>query len=166
MSAFKAGKCPKCATVQFPQLPLCVTESCATPRAEFEQVSLADEPAKVLTYTADWLSYHPAPPLNIGFVQFESESTTSRWDGSQVWNTRRAAKRACEEAGIADRRKQVSLMEVHDRFSITELVTMEDLFISEDGKAVSDILNGFYDREGGGVPYQGIAAISILGLHS
>jgi len=72
LSAFKAGKCPKCATVQFPQLPLCVTEGCATPRAEFEQVSLADEPAKVLTYTADWLSYHPAPPLNIGFVQFDN----------------------------------------------------------------------------------------------
>lgn len=70
LSAFKAGKCPKCATVQFPQLPVCVTEGCATPRAEFAQVSLADEPAKVLTYTADWLSYHPAPPLNIGFVQF------------------------------------------------------------------------------------------------
>lgn len=72
LSAFKAGKCPKCATVQFPQLPLCVTEGCGTPRAEFEQISLADEPAKVVTYTADWLSYHPAPPLNIGFVQFEN----------------------------------------------------------------------------------------------
>ena len=70
LSAFKAGKCPKCATVQFPQLPLCVTGGCGTPRAEFAQVSLADEPARVLTFTADWLSYHPAPPLNIGFVQF------------------------------------------------------------------------------------------------
>lgn len=70
LSAFKGGKCPTCGTVQFPQLPLCVSEGCATPRAAFEQVSLADAPAKVLTYTADWLSYHPAPPLNIGFVQF------------------------------------------------------------------------------------------------
>jgi 3-hydroxy-3-methylglutaryl CoA synthase len=70
LSAFKGGRCPKCGTVQFPQLPVCVGPGCGTPRAEFEQVSLADEPAKVLTYTADWLSYHPAPPLYIGFVQF------------------------------------------------------------------------------------------------
>src|SRR3546814_8812266 len=32
--------------------------------------SLIDEPAAVLTYTADWLSYHPAPPLYVGFVQY------------------------------------------------------------------------------------------------
>jgi acetyl-CoA C-acetyltransferase len=40
-------------------------------------------------------------------------------------------------------------MEVHDCFSITELVTMEDLGISEDGGAVKDILDGFYDADGG-----------------
>jgi uncharacterized OB-fold protein len=35
-------------------------------------VPLADVPAKVLTYTADWLSYHPSPPLYVGFVQFDN----------------------------------------------------------------------------------------------
>jgi acetyl-CoA C-acetyltransferase len=144
------------------------------------------------------------------------ESSTNSWDGSHVRNTRNAAKRAYAEAGITNAREQVSLMEVHDCFSITELVTMEDLGISADGEAVKDILDGFYDRDGGvpcqidgglkcfghpiaasglrmayeiynqlqgragprqlsnpsvglthnlgGVPYQGIAAISILGL--
>ena len=70
LSAFKAGKCPKCGTVQFPQLPVCVGSGCGTSRDEFSQISLADEPARQLTYTADWLSYHPAPPLHVGFVQF------------------------------------------------------------------------------------------------
>jgi acetyl-CoA C-acetyltransferase len=82
------------------------------------------------------------------------ESTTSGWDGSYVRNTRRAAKRAYEEAGITKPRAQLSLTEVHDCFSITELVTMEDLSLSEDGRAVHDILDGFYDRDGGGVPCQ------------
>jgi acetyl-CoA C-acetyltransferase len=82
------------------------------------------------------------------------ESTMNGWDGSHVRNTRNAAKRAYEEAGITKPREQLSLTEVHDCFSITELVTMEDLFLSEDGKAVSDILDGFYDRDGGGVPCQ------------
>ena len=55
------------------------------------------------------------------------------WDGSYFHTTRIAAKRAYEEAGITKPREEVSLMEVHDCFSITELVTMEDLFISEEG---------------------------------
>lgn len=82
------------------------------------------------------------------------ESSTNLWDGSYVRNTRNAAKRAYAEAGITDPRKQLSLMEVHDCFSITELVTMEDLFVSRDGEAVKDVLDGFYDRHGGGVPCQ------------
>ncbi|MEJ2411297.1 MAG: acetyl-CoA acetyltransferase, partial [Novosphingobium sp.] len=64
------------------------------------------------------------------------ESTMAGWDGSYVRNTRNAAKRAYEEAGITNPREQISLAEVHDCFSITELVTMEDLGISEDGSAV------------------------------
>ena len=38
---------------------------------------------------------------------------------------------------------------MHDCFSITELVTMEDLFISDEGRAVHDVLDGFYDHDGG-----------------
>lgn len=77
------------------------------------------------------------------------EQTTNDWDGSYVRNTRNAAERAYREAGIDDPRSQLSLIEVHDCFSITELVTMEDLFISSDGTAVKDVLDGFYDADGG-----------------
>ena len=146
------------------------------------------------------------------------ESATDQWDGSYVRTTRTAAKRAYAEAGIQNPREELDLMEVHDCFSITELVTMEDLFVSADARATHDVLDGFYDRDGGvpcqidgglkcfghpiaasglrmayevytqllgragarqlsspsiglthnlgGVPYQGIAAISILGLYS
>ncbi|WP_150305219.1 acetyl-CoA acetyltransferase [Pseudomonas saliphila] len=146
------------------------------------------------------------------------ESGTSQWDGSYIRTTRAAAQKAYAEAGIQDPRSELSLMEVHDCFSITELSTMEDLFISPDGRAVHDILDGFFDRDGGlpcqvdgglkcfghpiaasglrmayevynqlqgragerqlvnpdiglthnlgGVPYLGIAAVSILGLYA
>jgi acetyl-CoA C-acetyltransferase len=145
------------------------------------------------------------------------ESTTGQWDGSYVRNTRTAAAKAYREAGIKNPRTELSLIEVHDCFSITELVTMEDLNLSEPGRAVHDILDGFYDRDGrvpcqidgglkcfghpigasglrmayevynqllgragerqlpgvslglthnlGGVPYLGVAAVSVLGLH-
>jgi acetyl-CoA C-acetyltransferase len=91
------------------------------------------------------------------------ESTTNLWDGSYVRNTRKAASRAYEEAGIANPREQLSLMEVHDCFSITELVTMEDLFVSRDGEAVTDVLDGFYDRQGDGVPCQVDGGLKCFG---
>jgi acetyl-CoA C-acetyltransferase len=70
------------------------------------------------------------------------------WDGSYVHTTRIAAKKAYAEAGITRPREQISMTEVHDCFSITELVTMEDLFLSEEGMAVRDVLDGMYDAEG------------------
>ncbi|MFT4054489.1 MAG: 3-hydroxy-3-methylglutaryl CoA synthase [Novosphingobium sp.] len=70
LESFNAGKCGSCETVQFPQLQYCV--KCHAPRDQFEDVSLRDETAEVLTSTADWLSYHPSPPLWVGFVRFES----------------------------------------------------------------------------------------------
>ncbi len=144
------------------------------------------------------------------------ESGISEWDGSCVPNTKLAARAAYREAGITDPRRELTQVEVHDCFSITELVTMEDLGLSEPGGAVADVLNGKFDADGalpcqtdgglkcfghpvgasglrmvyehyvqmmgragerqiraprlglshnlGGVPYNGVAAISIVGL--
>ncbi len=77
-----------------------------------------------------------------------SEAQHNSWDGSYFTTTRAAAKRAYEEAGISKPRDQISLFDVHDCFSITELVTMEDLYISPEGGAITDVMDGFYDAEG------------------
>ncbi|HEX2888154.1 acetyl-CoA acetyltransferase [Vineibacter terrae] len=77
-----------------------------------------------------------------------SESGHNSWDGSYFHTTRIASKRAYEEAGIKNPREEVSMFEVHDCFSVTELVTMEDLHISETGKGWKDVLDGFYDADG------------------
>ncbi len=81
------------------------------------------------------------------------ESMHNSWDGSYFHTARIAAKRAYDEAGIKKPRDEISMMEVHDCFSITELVTMEDLFISDEGRAVHDVMDGFYDA-GGKMPCQ------------
>ena len=70
------------------------------------------------------------------------------WDGSHTLTTKLAAARAYREAGIADPRREISLIEVHDCFSVTELVLMEDLGFSDPGRAPADILDGRYDRSG------------------
>lgn len=72
----------------------------------------------------------------------------SGWDGSYFHTTRIAARKAYAEAGVTDPRRQISLTEVHDCFSVTELVTMEDLGLSDDGAAVRDVLDGVFDADG------------------
>lgn len=72
----------------------------------------------------------------------------SGWDGSYFHTTRIAASRAYKEAGVTDPSAQVGLMEVHDCFSITELVTMEDLYIAGEGAGWIDVLDGRFDADG------------------
>lgn len=76
------------------------------------------------------------------------EQGHASWDGAHTATTRRASAKAYAEAGIADPRAQLGMIEVHDCFSITELVVMEDLGLSEPGRAPADILDGRYDADG------------------
>ena len=77
-----------------------------------------------------------------------TEAGHASWDGSYFMTARIAAKRAYEEAGIKNPRAEVNLAEVHDCFSVTELVTMEDLFLSPEGGAIKDVMDGFYNADG------------------
>lgn len=76
------------------------------------------------------------------------EGGFNEWDGEHFVTTSACSSRAYKEAGISDPRKEISMMELHDCFSITELVTYEDLHISRRGEAWKDVLNGFYDKTG------------------
>ncbi len=84
------------------------------------------------------------------------------WDGSYTLTTRLAAARAYAEAGIRDPRAGIHLMEVHDCFSITELVLMEDLGFSDPGRAPHDVLAGRYDRDGA-IPCQTDGGLKCCG---
>jgi len=86
----------------------------------------------------------------------------NNWDGDHFMTTDRCSIQAYKEAGIEDPREEISMMEVHDCFSITELVTYEDLHISERGQAWRDSLDGFYDRDGG-VPCQVDGGLKCFG---
>jgi 3-hydroxy-3-methylglutaryl CoA synthase len=67
--SFIGGRCGACGAIQFPQLVACVNCGSIEPLTPHP---LADEPAKVATFTADWLMYYPAPPLYVGLVQFDN----------------------------------------------------------------------------------------------
>jgi acetyl-CoA C-acetyltransferase len=59
-----------------------------------------------------------------------------------------ASKRAYQEAGITNPRKEIDLAEVHDCFTITELLTYEGLGFSPPGKGPEDVEAGSFTLEG------------------
>ncbi|RLB03080.1 MAG: acetyl-CoA acetyltransferase, partial [Deltaproteobacteria bacterium] len=59
-----------------------------------------------------------------------------------------AAQMAYKEAGIKNPRKELDLAEVHDCFSIAELIAIESLGLCEKGKAKYDIEAGSFTLKG------------------
>lgn len=59
-----------------------------------------------------------------------------------------SARDAYVQAGIEDPREQISMAEVHDCFTPTELVLMEDLGFSPRGQAWKDTMDGRFDLDG------------------
>ncbi|MGE0486489.1 MAG: acetyl-CoA acetyltransferase [Gammaproteobacteria bacterium] len=90
------------------------------------------------------------------------EMSNNAWDGSYLLTTRIAAERAYKEAGIKDPRQELDMTEVHDCFSVTELVVMEDLGLCEPGGAIKAVLDGEFDRDGA-VPCQVDGGLKCFG---
>ncbi len=65
--------------------------------------------------------------------------------------TRNAAEMAYREAGITKPMEEIDLIEVHDCFSIVELLTYEDLGLCKQGEA-KDLIRGKVTEMGGEIP--------------
>lgn len=125
----------------------------ADPLGLFDCCGVSDGAACAIVTTPDIAKgLGIANPVTVKAIQLCAshgwELQYGEWDGSYVANTRQAAKRAYAEAGVEAPRRDLSVTEVHDCFSITELVTMEDLNLSDEGRAPFDILDGRFDRAG------------------
>jgi acetyl-CoA C-acetyltransferase len=125
----------------------------ADPLGLFDCCGVSDGAACAIVTTPDIAKgLGIANPVTVKAIQLCAshgwEMQYGEWDGSFVANTRQAAKRAYAEAGVETPRRDLSVTEVHDCFSITELVTMEDLNLSDEGRAPFDILDGRFDRAG------------------
>ena len=60
----------------------------------------------------------------------------------------RSSQDAYQQAGVTDPRSQIAMAEVHDCFTPTELVLMEDLGFAERGMAWKEVLAGTFDLDG------------------
>jgi acetyl-CoA C-acetyltransferase len=70
------------------------------------------------------------------------------YDYTHVEEAYRAGLAVYAEAGVKNPRKEISMAEVHDCFSITEAITMEDLQFSHRGRVKEDIDAGFFELTG------------------
>jgi acetyl-CoA C-acetyltransferase len=124
----------------------------AWPLGLFDCCGVTDGAAAAIIVRADRAKDFRPDPIYVKALQIavspEEEFRYHQWDGTHVETTVRAATRAYKEAGIKNPREELSLIEVHDCFSITELVIYEDLLISPRGKAKEDVDSGFYNLDG------------------
>jgi acetyl-CoA C-acetyltransferase len=90
------------------------------------------------------------------------EASFTEWDGAYIATVRTAAARAYASARIDTPRTQIHMAEVHDCFSITEAVLMEDLGFSDGGRVIHDVLDGVFDRDGA-LPVQPDGGLKCFG---
>ena len=124
----------------------------AWPLGLFDCCGVSDGAAAAIVTRADMAKKFRPDPVYVKAMQIAvssgEELMYTDWDYAHVESTVRASDKAYAEAGIKNPRDEISMMETHDCFSITELTEYEDLGISPRGRAKEDIEAGFYDIDG------------------
>ena len=107
--------------------------------------------AAIVVRTEDAKKFRPDPvyvkSLQMCVGPAEGQMNT-KYDYTHVEETYRGGQVAYAEAGIKNPRKEISMAEVHDCFSITEATIMEDLQFSPRGKVKDDLEAGTFTLEG------------------
>ena len=124
----------------------------AWPLGLFDCCGVSDGSAAAIVTRADMAKNFRPDPVYIKSLQVAlssgEELMYTKWDGAHVETGLRAGMLAYNEAGVKDPRKEISMAEVHDCFSITEAVTMEDLQFSPRGRVKDDIEAGRFNIDG------------------
>ncbi len=124
----------------------------AWPLGLYDCCGVSDGAAAAIVVRADMAKNFRQDPVYVKALQIAASSGEemmfNQYDFTHVETTTRAAARAYAEAGIKNPREEISMAEVHDCFSITEAVTMEDLQFSPRGKVKADIDAGRFNLDG------------------
>jgi acetyl-CoA C-acetyltransferase len=118
----------------------------------FDCAGVADgAAAAVVVRTEDAMRFTDRP-LYVKALSFVAGNGSGLTDPSYDYTTFpeivTCAQDAYRQAGITDPRRQLAMAEVHDCFTPTELVLMEDLGFAERGTAWKEVLAGAFDLDG------------------
>jgi acetyl-CoA C-acetyltransferase len=138
----------------------------AEPLGLYDCCGVSDGAAAAIVVRAEDAKKFRPDPIYIKALQLSITPGTGiehqSWNGIHLESTRHAGEAAFKEAGIKNPREEINLMELHDCFSINELITYETLHISPMGKAREDIESGFYDLDGK-IPCQSDGGLKCFG---
>jgi acetyl-CoA C-acetyltransferase len=118
----------------------------------FDCAGVADGAAAAVVVRAEDASRYTDKPLYVKALSFVvgdgSGVTDAGYDFTTFPEVVASAEEAYRQAGISDPRHAFAMAEVHDCFTPTEMVLMEDLGFSERGAAWKEILDGVFDLDG------------------
>jgi len=124
----------------------------ASPLGLFDCCPVSDGAAAAIIVRADMAKSFRDDPIYIKSMQIcqgpREGFMNPAYDYSHVEETVRAGINAYKEAGIVDPAKEISIAEVHDCFTITELTIMEDLQFSKPGMVAEDVDAGKFEITG------------------
>ncbi|HLY84646.1 MAG TPA: acetyl-CoA acetyltransferase [Acidimicrobiales bacterium] len=118
----------------------------------FDCSGVSDGSAAAIICRAEDAHRYSDNPLYVKALSFVSGPAAGPIDPDYDYTTFnevvRAAEDAYRQAGIGDPRAELAMAEVHDCFTPTELVLMEDLGFAPRGLAWKEVLAGTFDLEG------------------
>ena len=118
----------------------------------FDCAGVADGGAAAVLVRAEDAHRYTDKPLYVKALSFVvgdgSGVTDPSYDFTTFPEVAASAQDAYRQAGITDPRRSFAMAEVHDCFTPTEMILMEDLGFSERGAAWKEILAGSFDLDG------------------
>ena len=113
---------------------------------------VSDGCACAIIMRADMAKKHRKDPMFVKALNFTADSGRNRshssYEFATIDGTARCAEGLYKQAGITDPVKDLSLIEFHDCFTITEICLYESLGLSELGSGWKDVLDGKFSIDG------------------
>ncbi|WP_433472301.1 acetyl-CoA acetyltransferase [Spirillospora sp. CA-142024] len=118
----------------------------------FDCSGVSDGSAAAIVVRAEDAHRHTDKPIFVKALSFVAGAAAGASDPGYDFTTFpevvASARDAYRQAGVTDPRAQIAMAEVHDCFTPTELVLMEDLGFSDRGQAWKDVRSGVFDLDG------------------
>ena len=131
---------------------ICEMPSIAGRLSVMDCAGVADGAAAAIVVRAEDAHKYTDKPLYVKALSVVAGDSSglvdSDFDFTTLPECAAAAEDAYTQAGIEDPRKELAMAEVHDCFTPTEMILMEDLGFCEKGTAWQEVLNGSFDIDG------------------
>jgi acetyl-CoA C-acetyltransferase len=131
---------------------ICAMPAVAGGLSVMDCAGVADGAAAAVVVRAEDAHRYTDHPLYIKALSFVAGNGSGLTDPAYDYTTfpeiARCAEDAYAQAGVTDPRAELAMAEVHDCFTPTELILMEDLGFCERGTAWKEVLAGTFDLDG------------------